>query len=258
MHGRKPSPATIIAMLALFVALSGSAIAASDYLITSTRQIKPSVLRALRGKQGRRGVPGPEGKAGEKGEPGTEGEAGTEGNAGSEGKVGPSGPGTVVARVRTLGPVATSTTDPQQSPSFVNDPVSEGKWTQSASELDQLDGEVVATAPSRATCSLNGGGQGGAAYVLLDGNIVGLAIVPVEKSARSEVHAPIQWGRGYSASLFAFSLASRAADALLEPGADTPHTLSVEIADNCGADGLGNKGGHFTIDSVAIDVVGVH
>jgi hypothetical protein len=44
---RKPSPSTLIACLALFVALGGTAIAASRYVITSASQIKPSVLSAL-------------------------------------------------------------------------------------------------------------------------------------------------------------------------------------------------------------------
>jgi hypothetical protein len=48
MH-RRPSAATAIALLALTVALGGGAIAASRYVITSTGQIKPNVLRAIRG-----------------------------------------------------------------------------------------------------------------------------------------------------------------------------------------------------------------
>jgi hypothetical protein len=47
MHPRKPSPALVVACLALFVALGGTAIAASHYVITSTSQIKPSVRSAL-------------------------------------------------------------------------------------------------------------------------------------------------------------------------------------------------------------------
>jgi hypothetical protein len=49
MRGRKPSITSVIAVLALFVALAGSAVAASRYLITSTSQISPGVLRQLRG-----------------------------------------------------------------------------------------------------------------------------------------------------------------------------------------------------------------
>jgi hypothetical protein len=47
MRIRKPSPATIIASLALLLALGGSAVAANRYVITSTSQIKPSVLAAV-------------------------------------------------------------------------------------------------------------------------------------------------------------------------------------------------------------------
>lgn len=39
----------VIALLALFVSLAGTGIAATHYLITSTKQIKPSVLKQLKG-----------------------------------------------------------------------------------------------------------------------------------------------------------------------------------------------------------------
>ncbi len=44
---KKPSPAIVIACLALFVALGGTAIATGRYVITSTSQIMPSVRSAL-------------------------------------------------------------------------------------------------------------------------------------------------------------------------------------------------------------------
>ena len=44
-----------IIILALFFALGGSAIAAKTFLITSTSQIKPSVLAKLKGKNGKNG-----------------------------------------------------------------------------------------------------------------------------------------------------------------------------------------------------------
>jgi hypothetical protein len=79
MKLRKPSPGTAVAVLALFFALGGSAIAAKHYLITSTKQIKPSVLKALRGKAGPQGPPGAPGLAGPAGTPGPKGEQGPPG-----------------------------------------------------------------------------------------------------------------------------------------------------------------------------------
>ena len=43
----KPSPALVVAGVALVLASSGTTLAASRYLISSTSQIKPSVLRSL-------------------------------------------------------------------------------------------------------------------------------------------------------------------------------------------------------------------
>lgn len=53
--------ATIIA--AIVLALSGTAFA-GGYIITSTRQIKPSVRKALKGNRGPRGLAGPQGVQG--------------------------------------------------------------------------------------------------------------------------------------------------------------------------------------------------
>jgi hypothetical protein len=53
--------ATVVSLLALFVALGGTAVAARQYLLTSTKQISPKVLKALRGRTGPRGRQGPPG-----------------------------------------------------------------------------------------------------------------------------------------------------------------------------------------------------
>jgi hypothetical protein len=76
MHPRKPSPAAVVAVLALFVALGGTAVAAHHFLITSAKQIKPSVLRELKGATGRPGPAGPAGSQGASGAPGAQGPAG--------------------------------------------------------------------------------------------------------------------------------------------------------------------------------------
>jgi hypothetical protein len=49
---RRISPSMGVALLALFIALGGSTFAATHYRITSSKQIKPSVIRYLKGHNG--------------------------------------------------------------------------------------------------------------------------------------------------------------------------------------------------------------
>lgn len=87
-----------VAWLALFVALTGTSIAATHYVITSTKQIKPSVLKALHGARGREGAAGKTGLRGETGEKGERGPQGGEGKQGPKGETGTSGEnGTAIA-----------------------------------------------------------------------------------------------------------------------------------------------------------------
>ncbi len=81
LRGKRPSvtPAGVIAVIALVLALCGGAIAAKRVLITSTSQISPSVLKKLKGKRG------PAGPAGAKGEPGAKGDTGLKGEQGPPG-----------------------------------------------------------------------------------------------------------------------------------------------------------------------------
>ncbi len=87
--------ANVVATLALVFAMSGGAIAANHYLITSTKQISPKVIKKLKGKRGPAGKQGPAGPAGPQGK---EGPVGKEGLAGKDGKDGAAGePGTARA-----------------------------------------------------------------------------------------------------------------------------------------------------------------
>jgi hypothetical protein len=102
----------VAATLALIFSMAGGALAASHYLITSTKQIKPSVLAQLRGHvvgqrgsegprgrdgavgpRGEVGAAGPGGPAGRNGPTGSKGATGLSGSTGQQGPTGPSGVG---------------------------------------------------------------------------------------------------------------------------------------------------------------------
>jgi len=88
---RRVSVPGAISMIALFFAMSGGAFAAK-YMISSTNQISPKVLKKLKGATGPAGVTGAAGVSGQKG---ATGQAGPTGATGSIGVTGPTGaPGT--------------------------------------------------------------------------------------------------------------------------------------------------------------------
>src|SRR5262249_42272239 len=74
--------ANVAATLALVFAMSGGALAAKHYLINSTKQINPKVLKKLRGA---RGSIGPNGAIGPQGVTGPEGQRGPRGPSGPDG-----------------------------------------------------------------------------------------------------------------------------------------------------------------------------
>ena len=82
---KRLSYANVTATLALVFAMSGGALAANHYLITSTKQINPSVLKKLTGKAG---APGSAGATGATGPGGATGPAGATGGTGKEGPAG--------------------------------------------------------------------------------------------------------------------------------------------------------------------------
>ena len=88
---RKRVTYTNVAMtVALVFAMSGGAYAAKKYVISSTKQISPSVLKQLKGAAGKQGPAGPQGPAGVQGPAGAAGKEGAAGGAGKEGVAGKS------------------------------------------------------------------------------------------------------------------------------------------------------------------------
>jgi hypothetical protein len=100
---RRLSYANVVATLALVFAMSGGALAANHYLINSTKQINPKVLKKLKGKTGSSGKTGAAGTNGAAGTAGKEGATGKEGPAGKEGKEGTAGTARAYGAVSSTG-----------------------------------------------------------------------------------------------------------------------------------------------------------
>jgi hypothetical protein len=212
MRRKRPSTATVIALVALVVALSGTAIAASRYIITSTSQIKPSVLRELRASSAHA----------------------------AEVKLAATGAHAVRTRIRSVGSVGSAT-----EPTWTADPLNGAAWTQHIEELNGLVGQINVTAPTQAECGLGDqkGGQGPGTLLvelLLDGSRVG--VYGWVANGQTET-------RALQSALIGFGW-------IFEPAAIQSHTLTVRLQDDCGING-GNSGSHFTVNSVAVDVVGL-
>ncbi len=88
---RHATYANVAMTLALVFAMTGGAYAAKKYLITSTKQISPSVLKQLVGKTGPAGASGKDGAPGPQGPQGPAGANGKDGTNGADGKEGPTG-----------------------------------------------------------------------------------------------------------------------------------------------------------------------
>src|SRR5262249_9905690 len=111
----------------------------------------------------------------------------------------------------------------------------ETTWTQNADELIRVVVQVNATTPSSSACE--GGAVFGSGLVRIreDGVEVASVFVPASPGKEETVT------RTSEQPSFQF-----------EPGKGTLHTLTAKASDSCE-----KGGGHFTINSVAIDVIGV-
>jgi len=100
LKGRRFTPAMIVAMIALAVALSGTAVAGTTKLLTGSQikngsiklaDLHSSVKTTLKGQKGATGAQGPEGAQGPHGAAGAKGDTGATGAAGAAGAPGKDG-----------------------------------------------------------------------------------------------------------------------------------------------------------------------
>jgi hypothetical protein len=96
---RRVTFANVALTLVLVFVMSGGAFAATKFLITSTKQISPKVLKSLQGKAGKTGAAGAQGPAGPAGASGPQGPAGPGGPAGAPGANGGDGVSVTSAEV---------------------------------------------------------------------------------------------------------------------------------------------------------------
>jgi hypothetical protein len=122
-------------------------------------------------------------------------------------------------------------------------------WTQHAEEINELIGVQVVTTPPRAECgeSSTTPGHGSIDYRIDVEGGVGFSSTFGPGEASSAL--PIKW-IGAPATEHGASQS----ELLFEPAKTVTHTLHAFAQDTCGENG-GGSGGHFTIDSISIDVL---
>ena len=196
MRRRRPSPTTVIAVLALVLAIGGTAVAASRYVITSKSQIKPSVLHELRSEAAMTAAI-------------------------------PKGPKAIIDRIGLANSVTTVTepTDgPFERPAV---PLTSGTWTQAARQVNTIIGQVTASAPPEGQCS----GGGGYVEVELDGSpsSIGSAYLGSRERYGATTTYQFVWSPPYPPG----GVESNATW-LLDSETATSHVLTARASDYCG------------------------
>jgi hypothetical protein len=183
----------IVSLGALVIALGGTAFAASRYIITSTSQIKPSVLRELRSSAATAAVP--------------------------------KGPKAVIDRVGLVAPV-TTITEPADGP-FERPAVAltSATWTQAAHQVNVIVGQVTVSNPPEGQC--NGGAF---IEVELDGTIASIGTVYARQREPYEATTTyqFQWSPPYPPGGEESN-----ATWLIDQERAISHTLSARASDFC-------------------------
>jgi Collagen triple helix repeat (20 copies) len=188
--------------------------------LTAT-DFKPGALQAVVGAAA--GSAGAAGPAGAKGANGAAGPAGPTGAPGPQGPAGHDGSASIAVRARSTSQVTAAhgaTTRIQ---------LSGGSWTQAANDLGLLTGSITMQIPQSCT-----GSFGNAVVVSVDGVPNTFAIAPMTP-ANATVTVPV------------------VVSELMEPGADTQHTLTATLQNSCT-----KSGEDYIVTDAKIDVVNFH
>jgi hypothetical protein len=227
----RPTPATAIALIALFVALGGTGYAALKLPKNSvgTKQLKANAVTGAKVKNGTltaddfggslpTGAQGPKGDTGAAGTNGTNGTNGAKGDKGDQGDKGndgtngtgtqgPTGPsGTSLKPKVTAGPLdsgAPNTFAPLNVPAF----------TPAANKAELVLIKVDWTTPAAGCTGTPVGPGGGQVIIKFDGTQIASQQGPANASTQTlEASKPI-----------------------ISSASPAPHTVSVEVGDNCAA-----------------------
>jgi len=249
---RRPSPATVISLIALFVALGGTSYAAfgiprnsvgSQQVINGSLQTADLSSKAIGKLRGRRGPAGALGAAGPKGDTGPSGAQGSTGAQGPAGSTGPKGDqgdagAVVVARIRQSGQVTVG--QGQTAPW----PLAANTWTQGAGKANLVSGEMTFQTP--AACDRSGGfTRGGQVNVYIDGVQAGSEIVPFDPQYPPPNPFPLSFNPTGVPGVTPIKV-------LFAPDVDAQHVLTATVSDTCAG-----AGQDITFDSFKIDVIAV-
>jgi hypothetical protein len=248
----RQSPALVVAMLALLVALTGTAVATTSALITG-KQIANSSITGLdvknksltpkdfkgsvRGARGPAGPAGPQGPAGAQGPQGPKGDTGATGLQGPQGEQRPAGDAALAARIWNVASVTTGDGDP------VAWELMDNEWTQGPDETDLLFGQATLRHPIACTAPF-GTTPGAWIDVYLDGK---------QFSSSGTSFNPGSAGQEQTLPLLLpdrNSIPSRG-NALFGSGVDVAHVVTAKVYDRCGA------GQDYTFESLQIDVISI-
>jgi hypothetical protein len=235
---KRLSPASVIALIALFVALTGTATAGTAMIISS-KNIKDGTIQTVdiskKAKKALKGNTGPQGPVGATGAQGPQGAVGPQGPQGQQGQQGNPGP----AGIATAARIRSTTQAVTGSSSYPGTlwPVSGNIWTQTAGETQILVGKVDVQYPENCDAT-DTYAPWATLRLFIDGESAGSAWAYFYPGAS-----------GYTQTI---GVNFYPVAALFGDSAEITHLVTARVADSCAEDGQ-----NFTFKSLHIDVIGV-